>query len=122
MAIPVHSKWFTVPSNINVTIINSIISDNAIISNSFMLVSHWRRRRGDVAATPATDQSRRLRRLVKPKIASTHTRATSPRQMFGSRGVVSMRSPTSRGDVSMRSPTSHGDVSETSSEFLSRLQ
>ena len=33
-----------------------------------MLVSHWRRRRGDVAATPATDQSRRLRRLVKPKI------------------------------------------------------
>ena len=44
-----------------------------------MLVSHWRRRRGDVAATPATDQSRRLRRLVKPKIASTHTRATSPR-------------------------------------------
>ena len=45
----------------------------------FMLVSHWRRRRGDVAATPATDQSRRLRRLVKPKIASTHTRATSPR-------------------------------------------
>ena len=46
---------------------------------SVMLVSHWRRRRGDVAATPATDQSRRLRRLVKPKIASTHTRATSPR-------------------------------------------
>ena len=44
-----------------------------------MLVSHWRRRRGDVAATPATDQSRRLRRLVKPKIASTHTGATSPR-------------------------------------------
>ena len=28
----------------------------------------------------------------------------------------------SRGDVSMRSPTSRGDVSETSSEFLSRLQ
>ena len=73
-----------------------------------MLVSHWLRRRGDDAATPATDQSRRLRRL-KPKIASTHTHTAT--DVFGSRG-----------DVSMRSSTSRGDVSETSSEFLSRLQ
>ena len=56
-----------------------VILKNLEAQNLLMLVSHWRRRRGDVAATPATDQSRRLRRLVKPKIASTHTRATSPR-------------------------------------------
>ena len=30
------------------------------------------------AATPATDQSLLLRRLVKPKIASSHTRVMSP--------------------------------------------
>ena len=72
-------------------------------SGSFlMLVSHWRRRRGDVAATPATDQSRRLGR---------HQDDVSATDVFGSRG-----------DVSMKSPTSHGDVSETSSKFLSRLQ
>ena len=47
---------------------------------SVMLLSHWRRGRGDVAPTPATVQSQRLRRLVKPQIASTHTRATFPRR------------------------------------------
>ena len=47
--------------------------------------------------------------------ASIHTRTTS-------RDLTATDVLGSRGDVSVRSPTSRGDVSETSSEFLSRLQ
>ena len=35
---------------------------------------------GDVAATTATDQSRRLERLERPKIACALTKATSPQR------------------------------------------
>ena len=67
---------------------------------------------GDVTATPMSDLSRRFRRLVKPKIAST---LRDVAETDGSNESVS------RGDVSIMSPTSPGDVSETSSQFLSRL-
>ena len=93
----------------------------------FMLVSQWqfrppialsckRRLAGenhlngrDVAATPATDHSRRLRRNVKPKIASTHNRVNRPQHWgyssLGDYNSLAATSPRPTGDLK-KSPKS----------------
>ena len=80
-----------------------------------MLVSHWQRRRGDVAQLPRLisrgDSGDLWNRKLLALTPGRHLHDVTATDVFGSRG-----------DVSMRSLTSRGDVSETSSEFLSRLQ
>ena len=93
-----------------------------LISGDSMFRTHyhvlrWYLTGGDIAATPATDASRRLGRLVKPKIASTLTRATSQRQMAALYLQVAATSPfpfTSR-VVATTLPTGRGDVADRSS-------